>query len=59
MTVSLGDALMVFLTHDQPEVLVYTNKNYTTVYVYDMGADGALINAPLIDDAADATRENP
>jgi len=58
MPLSLANALMVLSTHDQPEALAYANKNQTIVYTYDKWADGVLINAPLVDDAADATREN-
>ena len=58
MPLSLADALMVLSTHDQPEALAYANKHHATVYTYDRCADGVLINAPLVDDAADATREN-
>jgi len=58
MPLSLANALMVLSTHDQPEALAYTNKHHATVYAYDRWADGVLINAPLVDDAADATREN-
>ena len=58
MPLSLANALMVFSTHDQQEALAYANKNHATVYAYDRCADGVLINAPLVDDAADATREN-
>jgi hypothetical protein len=58
MTVSLADALMVLSTHDQPEALAYTNKHQAIVYTYDRWADGVLINAPLVDDAADERREN-
>jgi len=55
---SLGDALMVFSTQDQQEAFDDANTSHATVYAYDTRADGALINAPLIDDAADEKREN-
>jgi hypothetical protein len=58
MPLSLADALMVFSTHDQHEAFDDVNTSHATVYAYDRRADSALINAPVVDDAAEATREN-
>jgi hypothetical protein len=58
MPLSLADALMVFSTHDQHEAFDDANMYHATVYAYARSADGALINATLVDDAADEKREN-
>lgn len=56
MTLSLADALIVFSTHDQHEALAYAKKYHATVYAFERGADGALINATLLSHAADKQR---
>lgn len=59
ITTSLADALILLSTHDRQKAIDYAHEYNATVYAYDIGKNGELINATFVYHAADEeTREH-